>query len=529
MHRPLDDESGEGAVLAERLDTLAAWLGELDTRVRTAELASGDEKTAKELRKAVEALAKHDPRFQERLTNHVDVLSDRVATLASTVSTATAAVAGKDGEIAGLRRELADANARIEILTAEVRTATSPRAELDELRRAIGQLASSRRSEVGDKRIEGMEDKLARLTQRLDTVSATVSTATSGIAGREGELAALRRRLDEDGARLGAAVSELRQTVDPAPVLELRDAVEVFSRQASALESETRRGLVALGVDVDGLGKRIEVVAASVRALAGTEVELTAVRQLLEQGDARAASLESGLARTSEELADLGEQLTALAATVAERDPGETAGAEVAGLAERFERGCAQVDALVRDLQQALETKPGTTSDPAVAERVESLAHDVARLAEEVAGGAAPGESDRLRALVEGLRMRLASMEQELSALAGSRQVVAGLDDLTSRVDALEGAGATPQGLVGALVPVAGDGRFRVELRALELRIEHAEAAARESREAVLTQIERLASRMEARLQRLESEPEPPAVPAQPTADGQVIPIRGEA
>ena len=51
-----------------------------------------------------------------------------------------------------------------------------------------------------------------------------------------------------------------------------------------------------------------------------------------------------------------------------------------------------------------------------------------------------------------------------------------------------------------------GDGRFRLELRALELRMEHAEAAARENREAVLVQLERLAARIEWRFQRLESE-----------------------
>ena len=57
-------------------------------------------------------------------------------------------------------------------------------------------------------------------------------------------------------------------------------------------------------------------------------------------------------------------------------------------------------------------------------------------------------------------------------------------------------------------VSAAGDdteGRYRLELRALELRMEHAEAAARENRDAVLVQLERLASRIEWRLQRLET------------------------
>ncbi|HET7743876.1 MAG TPA: hypothetical protein VFK76_03975, partial [Gaiellaceae bacterium] len=82
-----------------RLDSIVAWLTELEERVRAAELISGDEKTAKELRKAVEALAKHDPKLEERLGNRVDVLADRFATLATTISTTTSALAGKDGEI----------------------------------------------------------------------------------------------------------------------------------------------------------------------------------------------------------------------------------------------------------------------------------------------------------------------------------------------------------------------------------------------------------------------------------------------
>ena len=67
-----------------------------------------------------------------------------------------------------------------------------------------------------------------------------------------------------------------------------------------------------------------------------------------------------------------------------------------------------------------------------------------------------------------------------------------------------------------------------MELRALELRMEHAEAAAREHREAVLMQLERLASRIEWRLQRLE--PERPTASDDHNNDpvgAQVVPIRG--
>ena len=86
---PSPDSAGtrENEVLAERVDALATWLSEIETRLRAAEVATGDEKTAKELRRAIQALSKHDPKLEERVGNRVDVLADRLATLASTVST----------------------------------------------------------------------------------------------------------------------------------------------------------------------------------------------------------------------------------------------------------------------------------------------------------------------------------------------------------------------------------------------------------------------------------------------------------
>jgi len=89
------------------------------------------------------------------------------------------------------------------------------------------------------------------------------------------------------------------------------------------------------------------------------------------------------------------------------------------------------------------------------------------------------------------------------------------VDDVTRRLDELEQSGGT------APARDLGD---------LELRLEQAEEVARENRESVLVQLERLASRVEYRLDRLESEPPAPAAPPQPEAEGphaRVVPIRG--
>ena len=120
--------------------------------------------------------------------------------------------------------------------------------------------------------------------------------------------------------------------------------------------------------------------------------------------------------------------------------------------------------------------------------------------------------------------MRLASSEQELATLVGTRDTTTRLDELTRRLESLERAPVVvAQTADGS--PLPGDGRFRLELRALELRMEHAEAAARENREAVLVQLERLAARIEWRFRRLEEEYEA----RQPQAvGGQVVPLRPE-
>ena len=82
-----------GDVLADRVEALAAWIHEIDTRARAAAAATGDEATVEELRGAIEVLTRRDPKFEDRLTNRVDVLTDRLATLAKTLTTTAAALA----------------------------------------------------------------------------------------------------------------------------------------------------------------------------------------------------------------------------------------------------------------------------------------------------------------------------------------------------------------------------------------------------------------------------------------------------
>lgn len=447
MRPDLPEGSAAPPALAERLETLAAWIGELDARVRAAELATGDEKTAKELRRAVEAIAKHDPKFHDKVQNHVDVLSDRVATLAGTVATATAAIAGKDGEIAGLRRDLDQANAHIGTLAASARGG-SPAGELDDIRRALKELAAEREARAPDKRLANLEEKLELLTQRLDTVSGTVSTATASMAGRDGEVAALQRQLDEDGSRFGAAIAELRQTADPAALLELRSAVDALTRQSAALQQETRSKLVAFGVDVEGFGAQVGELGA---ALAGRDAEVVRLRDQVEQGGQSLATVTDGLRHATDERVRLAARLEEHGTALEELASAQShERSEAAALAERFGSGSAKVEGLVRELQAALDTMP-TGPDPklteqldAVVERLDGLTSQVGSLtaADDTIRAAAAAEADAVQQLVADLGRRLTAHEQELEALAGrlesrSAEVTALVGELRAAVDGL--------------------------------------------------------------------------------------------
>jgi chromosome segregation ATPase len=201
----------EGDGLMERVESLAAWINDLDGQVRAAAVTT-DAKTLKELAKALDAWSKHDPKLEQRITNRVDVLADRFATLAGTVNATATALAGKDGEIAQLRRELEDGTARIEAVVRELRQSGTG-SDVADLRKAVAALAAQRSTGAGEGRVGAVASDVDVLAQRLDTLSKTVSTTAAGLAGKEGELAALRARLEEGDARAESVIAELRASV----------------------------------------------------------------------------------------------------------------------------------------------------------------------------------------------------------------------------------------------------------------------------------------------------------------------------
>jgi len=365
--------SGPDDDLAERIDSLATWLHELDGKVRAIPVAS-DSKQLKELTKALEAWSKHDPKLEDRVTNRIDVLADRFATLAGTVNTTATALAGKDGDIANLRRELHEGQARLEAVVRELRQSGSA-AEIAELRKAVAALSTERKSRSSDGRVDALSGEVDVLAQRLDTLSKTVSTTAAGLAGKEGDLAALRSRLEEGNARVESVVGELRRSL------------ETLSAHVTDTRSTPRdtRAVALLGHRLEDLGGKVDELT----------VRLDTISTSVDTASA-------GLSENEHELA---------------------------ALHRSFDEASSRVDAMVIELREAIATlpEPGTV-DPVVEGRLQGVSQQIERLSEHLfeleAAATARSEEEatfaraELDSLLAGIAQRLADIERDRDAAA---------------------------------------------------------------------------------------------------------------
>ncbi|MDQ3085677.1 MAG: hypothetical protein M3Q67_02600 [Actinomycetota bacterium] len=420
VHRP--PENGD-ARLDERVEALATCIAEIAERVRATELATGDEKTAKALRRALEAAAKHDPKLESRLTDRIDVLMDRLGTLASAVSTTSAELARRDGELAALRRDLAHGSARVDVLAKDVDQAARV-VDVEKLRQAIAERPTEPPARSGAERLDRFEGKVALLAERIDTLSPTVAAAASGLAARDGELANLRQKIERSAAEVEQVIVEVRANPH----------------------------IATLATRLDALGNELE---ATTRQLEQKDGDVEALRGRIDDGYARAsaviAELQLSLATVGsrigaiEKVPDLVEH--ALAGQAAEFDTrlktlSETVSATVGKVVE-LEAASAAKDSTGDETDRALTE---------LAERIDTLSGELAAATTAVAGR----ESE-----VPALRARIDDAYAKASAVISELQL--SLAALLSRVGALE---VLPERLEEQLQ--GRDGDFDTRLTLLE-------------------------------------------------------------
>jgi hypothetical protein len=474
--RPAADP-GVGA----RLDDLAARLG---TLADAAELA--------QLRAAVTEVAARpagDPAASARL----DELAARVDELAARPAgdpQLAAAVAELSGKVDGL----ADIEALTELRITLEELASRPTSDA-ELFTQLAQLAARVDALPGPTLVDDLERRLEELARRhasdpdlaarVDGLAATVE----GLADSEA-LTGLRAALDELAARpagdaeLAAQVAALAARVDaldgPAP---LEDALRRLDELAGRLDAVAgkdevevlRRTLAELAsrpaVDPT-LGAQLAELAGRVDAHAASDHDLAAVDELA----ARLAAVEQA-APAPADTGPLERRVSELGATVAQ-------------LAADLQEAVAASESLAQRLERAPAAAPSNGSGPHVP----------------AAGGADADvldqEVERLRMAIERMGLRLGEHDRALVELmqASARQA--------SAPPPLPAAPAP--GTAAELSPgEAGD--LHAQLHALAARLAHVEEAATKDREKAFTEIERVASSLVWRLQRLETRESAPA------------------
>jgi len=105
---------------------------------------------------------------------------------------------------------------------------------------------------------------------------------------------------------------------------------------------------------------------------------------------------------------------------------------------------------------------------------------------------------------IERLGLSIGEHDRALAELMRSRGVTQRLDELSARIDEVQGNGGSP---AGARLPggEGGSADGGSDVRALTRRLEHWESSLEADREKLLTRLERMASAIDWRLQRLEA------------------------
>lgn len=502
------------AQLEERIAPISEALERLTDAVgNTSEAA---EQTAIELRRALEARVDAVERDQSELRTE---LSSTVAALETDRHALELALSERIGRVEHDREAL------------ESRIAEVSAAAHEALTRPTSDPGPALRTLAG--RLEQIEADRHALVGRIDSLSnvahETLGRPTADSPPELRELGARLEQIERDRETLAGRIDELsavahealaRPIADPTPALrELAARLERIESGRQALASELATAEAAWVEERSQLSERLEAIAGAALVAPASEDGERLVHELT----VRLGRLERERSSVTE-LASLADGWTDSLATLAARvDFGllkldqsatsSTAGPDADELRELAER----VASVERD-RDTVVTELTRTSEAWSSERV-ALQERVAELAARIvtgpvdtsppgSGGEATGASDhaieldRLRIGLEGMRMRLAYHEKATAEL-GAKPVSERLDELSVRLDRLQHAIASSGGKVATEIPYVP--AIDPGLGGLMHRVEQAERSARSSRDDVLLHLERLASRMDWRLQRLET------------------------
>ena len=584
LRRSLEDVAGQVDGLGERsgdsraVERFEGYVGDLARQIQ--DLANNLDVVSAGVTEAAESIAVNESEIT-LLGARFDEAGERVEAMIGELQEVVAALPTSDALDTVVERRIADLGRQIEAVTgnvAELETSLTAQmtAERDEsassaaavatlelrfdeasrhvdtmileLRQAVDALPASgvidaelaaRLDELG-RRLDGMTENMAEIettmtaqwresassAASLDHVIAEISSQLEHVErDRDTTLAKVDRTteawIDERAwvrdqlAELASAIDGNRVDESLGPRLhELASRVEAMEHGQAAVDAEIARVATAWDEERKQLRGELEALATTVGSLpklselppAEPNVEAELLREVsrrLDSMEQERALVAAEIVRSQElwstEIGSLGARLEEVveASPVVVPEPDlETA--------ERLEELALRLEAMERQAISSTGMPGGVPTEPAVTEEL----HD-------------------LRVLMNGLRMRLTSSEKELATLASQGDVVSRLDDISRRLASLEHSTST---FVAAPVARPGDGRFRVELRGLEQKMEQLESSARENRDAVLMQFERLASRLQWRLQQLELESVDAghSTKATPAALGQVVPLRGE-
>jgi hypothetical protein len=466
---------------SQSADAVAALSAAVDARL--AEVASGRQAEAVALRAEVHGAV------EERLRP----VADRASEVAEAMAAVSAAVQ-------------ADA-ARSEAFEERVRAAIA----------ALTDSVDARMSEAGSARqveVEGLRIELQRaFDDRLQDVAAEAARATEGIValGATAEADAARTEAFED--RVRAAVARLTESVDARLTqaaedreralegfrFELRTALDERLLPVVDRADELAAGLATVTSALDAESGRSDAfeervrsvvsrVTESVEALAATATATATATAGPEELESLRAELQAAVeARTAAVAREASEGLAGLTSTV-EAQAGrfeafeERVRAAVTALTESVDSRLADVAATRQGemeavRQQAVEAVASLTASlEAEAARTEAFEHRVraamGRLSESVEARAAAGGTAELQAEIQAaLGQQLTDARTQIaSAVAGAnKRFVRAHEQLTERMDAVDGRVAASAEKVDGLVAAVGSGAGRLE--ALELHI----------------------------------------------------------